>query len=387
MYLLLNTILFMLFLFPLVVIHELGHASVAKLFGFRIFSMTVGYGKRLFEIKPFGIKMKFNLYPLSGMTVAIPRDEKGFRLKYWLYIFGGPATHLAFILILGPLFVSRASVANFISQPTFVEPFLLTNLFLLIGNLVPKKADGIGPGVYTDGHHLLRVPFFDHSDFTRILGLARQVEAFELMHSGKYAEATVIFEALVAERPDDTALKHDLAVLRLGNGDYHSALSTFEDLWDTGGMADEKHNVILKNNIAFLTAIVKKSEKYIEAENYSREALAESPLFAPFITTRGLVLLRTGRTAEGLEHLKRSFNRHSNPGQRAGDACFIAIGEAQRNDFKKSAKWIDVAKREFPNHHLIARAEAEILELKESESTSSNQPDPEPPRRSPFPAE
>lgn len=367
MYLVLNTLLFLLSLFPLVIIHESGHAFVAKVFGFRIFSVTVGYGKRLFEIKPFGITMRFNLYPLSGQTVAIPHNDKGFRLKYWLYIFGGPATHLAFILILGPIFITKASVANFLSRPLLLEPFLLANLFLLVMNLIPSPAKGIGPGVYTDGHQLLHIPFFKSADFSRIIGLGRQVEAIELMRVEKYAEAIVILEELIAERPDDAALKHDLAVVKLGYGDYQSALVTFEELWDAGGLATEQLDLILKNNIALLTAIVRKSEKYIEAENYSREGIALAPLFAPFLATRGLVMLRTGRIAEGLDHLKKAYNRHSHPGERASDASFIAVGEAQRNDFKKSAKWLEVAKREYPGHTLIARAEAEIQEIKSGE--------------------
>jgi hypothetical protein len=378
MYLILNTLLFLLFLFPLVIIHELGHALVAKVFGFKIFSVTVGYGKRLFEIKPFGITMRFNLYPLSGLTAAAPQSDKGFRLKYWLYIFGGPATHLAFILILGPFFISKASPARFFTQPLLVEPFLLTNLFLLVVNLLPHQPKGVGPMAYTDGHHLLHVPFFKSADFARIIGLGRQLEAFELLRVGNYTEAIAMFEEMIAERPDDAVLKHDFAIVKLGYGDYQSALATLEELWDAGGLATEQLDLILKNNIALLTAILRKSEKYIEAENYSREGIALSPLFPPFIMTRGLVMLRTGRIAEGLDHLKKAYNRHSHPAERASDACFIAIGEAQRNDLKASAKWLEVAKRESPGHNLIARAEAEIREIRSSEGGSAPHPGPEP---------
>jgi hypothetical protein len=378
MYLLFNTFLFLLFLFPLVIIHEFGHAFVAKVFGFRIFSVTVGYGKHLFEIKPYGISVRFNLYPLSGFTMAIPQNDKGFRLKYWLYVFGGPATHLAFILILGPIFISKASVPNFLTRPLLLEPFLLTNLFLLVVNLIPNQAKGVGPNAYTDGHHLLHVPFFNSSDFARIIGLGRQLEALELMRAGNYAEATVIFEELIAERPADAVVKHDFAIVKLGGGDYQSALDTFEELWDAGGLATENLDLILKNNIALLTAIVRKSEKYIEAENYSREALAHSPLFPPFLATRGLVMLRTDRIVEGLDHLKKAYNRHSRPAERASDACFIAIGEAQRNDLKRSAKWLETAKRECPGYSLIALAESEIQEIKNGEGGPAPHEDPKP---------
>ncbi len=57
---------FFLALIPLVIIHELGHFTMAKLGGMQVYKFCVGFGKKLFGFTYKGTEYRFNLLPLGG---------------------------------------------------------------------------------------------------------------------------------------------------------------------------------------------------------------------------------------------------------------------------------------------------------------------------------
>jgi membrane-associated protease RseP (regulator of RpoE activity) len=48
-----NLLIIFLMLFPIIFLHELGHAFVGRILGFKVFSIVMGYGKNLFEFELF----------------------------------------------------------------------------------------------------------------------------------------------------------------------------------------------------------------------------------------------------------------------------------------------------------------------------------------------
>ena len=61
-----------LFLILNIVPHELGHAVVGRLAGWRVFSVTVGAGKQFVKFRMFGIIFSFQSVALPGWTLWIP---------------------------------------------------------------------------------------------------------------------------------------------------------------------------------------------------------------------------------------------------------------------------------------------------------------------------
>ncbi len=59
-------VVFLLVLSILVFFHELGHFSVAKLLGVKVYVFSIGFGKMLFEKEYKGTKWRFSLIPLGG---------------------------------------------------------------------------------------------------------------------------------------------------------------------------------------------------------------------------------------------------------------------------------------------------------------------------------
>lgn len=121
--LLLTLFAFLLLLAPLVVIHELGHYLVARLFGVKADVFSVGFGKELFGwTDRRGTRWKFSALPLGGYVqfagdwnaismpdaaaAQLPPDElaKTFHIKpLWqraLIVVAGPLTNLLFAMII-----------------------------------------------------------------------------------------------------------------------------------------------------------------------------------------------------------------------------------------------------------------------------------------------
>ncbi len=66
---------FLVILGFMVLIHELGHFTVAKLCGVRIDAFAIGFGKRLFGIVHNGTDYRINVLPLGGYVKMAGQDE------------------------------------------------------------------------------------------------------------------------------------------------------------------------------------------------------------------------------------------------------------------------------------------------------------------------
>ena len=66
---------FLVILGFMVLIHELGHFTVAKLCGVRIDAFAIGFGKRLFGMVHNGTDYRVNLLPLGGYVKMAGQDE------------------------------------------------------------------------------------------------------------------------------------------------------------------------------------------------------------------------------------------------------------------------------------------------------------------------
>lgn len=149
-------LIFCLLLFPLILIHELGHALVARLLGFEVLSITVGNGPQMFETTIWRTKVTVRVFPLAGMTSFGPYGPYGNRVRYGLVALGGPATHIAFVLIylLFFLLVPYNPPKPYLDV---IHAFVFTNLWLLLVNLFPRKIKTLLGIVYSDGYEIYRL--------------------------------------------------------------------------------------------------------------------------------------------------------------------------------------------------------------------------------------
>lgn len=104
--------IFVIFLFPLVFFHELGHFLFARLFGVRVEVFSLGFGPKLLKFKKGDTEYCFSLIPLGGYVKMFGDDpmkkdeipledrDKSFTFKgkwarFWI-VFGGPLANFIF---------------------------------------------------------------------------------------------------------------------------------------------------------------------------------------------------------------------------------------------------------------------------------------------------
>jgi hypothetical protein len=79
-------------------LHELGHASVARLVGLDLAAVELGFGKRIWKRQVGAVLFVLRRWPLSGRTYFGAHNRNSVRLRVWLTTLAGPAVNAALIL-------------------------------------------------------------------------------------------------------------------------------------------------------------------------------------------------------------------------------------------------------------------------------------------------
>ena len=131
-------------IYPILVLvlwaHELGHATVGRALGLRVFEVVLGSGPRLVRARFGRTDIEARLFPFGGHTVMVP--PRPARVRLALGILAGPCANLA-VAVVALLVWPRSG--------SWVPPLVIANTIVLIGNLWPMQvATPLGP-VRSDG--------------------------------------------------------------------------------------------------------------------------------------------------------------------------------------------------------------------------------------------
>ena len=139
----------------LLVIHEFGHALMARAVGWRVDLISLGFGKIRSRLRILGMDVEIRTFPLSGFVRPRPLDLISPQLKNFLIYAAGPGVELLLVLIiailLGPsTLLHRSDSILLIATQTFCLASFIGALF----NLIPfphrnddgsqSMSDGLG---------------------------------------------------------------------------------------------------------------------------------------------------------------------------------------------------------------------------------------------------
>lgn len=128
--------------FPLIALHELGHAAAARLVGWRVEEIVVGFGRPTACFDLLGVPFTLKMYPLGGYVSPGPVSVRWVRIKSALVYAAGPGAEL---LLVGGLVVALGPERMF--ERTEAVPMIaaqsvaLTALLSVISNLVPRRIE------------------------------------------------------------------------------------------------------------------------------------------------------------------------------------------------------------------------------------------------------
>jgi membrane-associated protease RseP (regulator of RpoE activity) len=153
----LSAFLFVVFWAPLLVLHEAGHAVVARLLGWRVGRIVIGMGKPVSRFALGRTRGEIRLAPVEGFVTPVPRNLRGVRVKSALIYFAGPGSELLVLLVV-VLLVGPATLLTRTDHIGVIacQSLCLAILVSVIINLVPHSAETQGGLAANDGLGIIR---------------------------------------------------------------------------------------------------------------------------------------------------------------------------------------------------------------------------------------
>lgn len=163
----LGALLFIVFWIPLLFIHEMGHAIMAKILGWKVQRIVIGIGKILTQTNLLNTPMEIRSIPLEGFVQIAPKTAQLARLKHALIYFAGPGIEL---LIFFSIMLFFGGLDNFFTISNdyiniALQSFAFAALAGAILNLIPlgiTTKDGSSPN---DGLGILLCLFSTSMDY------------------------------------------------------------------------------------------------------------------------------------------------------------------------------------------------------------------------------
>jgi putative PEP-CTERM system TPR-repeat lipoprotein len=120
-----------------------------------------------------------------------------------------------------------------------------------------------------------------------------------LMAAGKKAEADAVARKWLADRPNDTVFRSYLAEQALRSKDFKAAVALYQAV-----IAQQPNDVAALNNLAWASGQLGDAK----AISYGERALQLAPNSPLVLDTVGVLLVDKGETAKGLEYLTRAVS-------------------------------------------------------------------------------
>jgi hypothetical protein len=329
-------------------VHELGHATVGRALGLRVFEVVLGSGPRLGRARVGRTDVEARLLPFGGHTVMVP--PRPARLRLALGIAAGPLANLA---------VAVVTLLVWPRSGSWVPPLVIANTIVLIGNLWPMQvATPLGP-VRSDGlalATLIRSPRDELDDADALLHAA---ESRAALTRNDPTDAVAWAEAGLRAHPDHRPLHHYLTVALIRAGDLGAARDHLRALLARDD-AEPLERAIDLSNLAWADLMTGDPALLDEALMASEEAERRLAWHPAVKHARGYALIESGRVEEGLIRVRRAYDVHTDRRDRAATACVAAIGAMRNGDVAGGRSMLVAARRLDPGCDLLERAAAEV---------------------------
>jgi fumarate reductase subunit C len=318
--------LLMCFILILALPHELGHTLAAFMTKAKIFQVTIGLGRVLYNHDFWGIEWIFRAIPFCGYTLIGFNNRKLYRLRSFLVTLGGPLAN-CFLIFAAVILLFH------ISSPWLLavtRSFIAANVFvLLFSSLLPRKVNFAGIITPSDGLTLLTVPFMSELKINQEIEANYVWEVYSYYMKGRVEDARQSYEKGMAYFPDSPAIKNEMGKMFLYLGKYIEARNLFVQLQKSTNLSPVMKNGIL-NAIATADVMMGGNGLLEEADAFSKTACENMPWQTEFKGTRGLVLVKKGHIEQGLTLLKEAMGKTENSSHKAVYASYIAEFENKK---------------------------------------------------------
>ncbi|HYJ60553.1 MAG TPA: site-2 protease family protein [Actinomycetota bacterium] len=342
-------------LFALIVTHEMGHAILGWLLGYRVFEVSIGAGYTLVQAVIGRTIVRFSLVPAGGHTLLAPKGDRLVPAREVFVSLAGPAVNLVTLL--------WAIVAE--PPPAVRFPAIAMGVVLVVGNLWPRQAPtplGVTP---SDGLRAAHALDLDDAQVRQLIGGRYLGESYVEHVKGDHEAALAWDERGLAAFPDDPSLSGDVATSLLLLGRFEGAQDRLRRLLARDDLLPLQR-ALFQNNLAWADLMSGDPSLVAEALAASEAAFAELPMLPAVQGTRGFALILSGAIDDGIDLCTRSSRRHRVLDDRASNLCAISIGAARQGRVAAAERHLTQAIRLSPENRLIDRAGAELRSAREA---------------------
>lgn len=275
----------------LIVVHEVGHAAMAALLGWRVCRIVIGMGKPLLRFRAFGVPIQICRYPVGGHVVPAPLTTDGAGWKSSLIYMAGPGAELFVLLILLALF----GFDQLTGAPTsFVvlsaQAIALAAILGVVFNLIPLTTR---EGGVTDGLGIVLSPGMSRESFQARQALPFTTAAEALLLAGHRTRAAEVLREGLAQLKDNVPATVRLAQGLLDAADPEATISALDPLVKRDDIPESLQPDILAT---LSTALVwTRQERLEDADAYTQFAMARAPDNPSVRLARARVLLDMGQ--------------------------------------------------------------------------------------------
>ena len=395
--------LFWLGLHVVILIHELGHAFAALLLGWQVHKVQIGFGPLLLRKESRnGFIGEWRLFSDGGLTIAWPQFAFNSRWRRWLYVAGGPAASFILVGIIGSYLYQINLATHGLHQfsGVLLAAICVFGALVAFGNLVPYRTSLNEMRPYSDGYHLLAIPFRARKELQEAsfeFSLAR------LAHYWSNHQDDLAWKEMddaLSRYPDKEAqLQFQKGQFHLDEGNFSAAIGAFEMTLAAKGLPSDlqlpaKARVaygfaaigdplkalpmlqavladapidlrpIILDEFASIPIVSGKPILLPEALAWCTEAMQLAPHVFRFQLTNAAVLFEQNRDREAEGTLRKLVRTDLSDAERGVAAFYLALILRRRGKSEAEVKrWRAKARRWSPLRWISRRIEAELQDL------------------------
>ena len=306
---------------PLLVVHELGHALMARLVGWRVHKVVIGFGADVWRFRVGATRVVVKRIPAEGFVVPIPNGLRNARLKNALVYSGGALAELAVLalVVLGVGFRDLTSVSDALPV-VFAQSVCVAIGLGLFFNLVPRVT---GDGKASDGLGIFLSHALSREHFAEAMAQPSREHAELLLERGEPEKALQLLDEAREKHSDAVTLLAIRAICLAACGRADEASSLVDSV-----------EASARSPRARLEALHARGRIALEAPDPTRlrdgeiacdAALALAPGWTPVEVTLGAIRLLRGRAEDAMTLLAKAHASARDTDEEARSLGYLAL--------------------------------------------------------------